>query len=188
MGRIADTLVHEMLDEKVPTGTLVGLSGTKPTDTGGNITAPTGGGYAEVAATMGVAAGRSKSNSAVTAFPQPTADWLAVDLTYFTLHSKPTRLAWAASTVYALNDVRIPTVANGREYKATTAGTSGATEPIWPTTAGATVTDGTVVWTENGLARRFVGWGALATPRRVTAVSTPPSFAVGELIVSAPGG
>lgn len=57
---------------------------------------------------------------------------------------------WAASTAYVLNDVRRPTAANGRLYRVTTAGTSAATEPVWPTTAGATVTDGTVVWTEDG--------------------------------------
>lgn len=31
-------------------------------------------------------------------------------------------------------------------YKATTAGTTGTTEPIWPTTASETVTDGSVTW------------------------------------------
>jgi hypothetical protein len=60
--------------------------------------------------------------------------------------SKP---AWAASTAYALNDLRMPTSTkeNGIYYKCTTAGTSGATEPVWPTTIGATVADGTAVWT-----------------------------------------
>lgn len=55
--------------------------------------------------------------------------------------------AWAASTAYALGDVRRPTTRNGFVYEVTTAGTSAATEPAWPTTLGATVTDGTVVWT-----------------------------------------
>ncbi len=32
-------------------------------------------------------------------------------------------------------------------YEVTTAGTSAAAEPAWPTTDGATITDGTVVWT-----------------------------------------
>lgn len=73
--------------------------------------------------------------------------------------------AWAASTVYAVGaawyrdedgltypgaTIRIPTVGNGHIYAATTGGTSGASEPTWPTTSGATVTDGAVVWTELG--------------------------------------
>lgn len=57
---------------------------------------------------------------------------------------------WAAATVYALNSYRVPVVNNGHIYVVTTAGTSGATEPTWPTTSGATVADGTVTWQERG--------------------------------------
>jgi|GEM_PF-5458891 len=59
---------------------------------------------------------------------------------------------WAASTAYALNDSRRPlNVVNGHKYKVTTAGTSGASQAVWPVASGATVADGTVVWTEDGL-------------------------------------
>jgi hypothetical protein len=73
--------------------------------------------------------------------------------------SKPT---WVASTAYALNDLRMPTSANenGIYYKCTTAGTSGSTEPTWPTTIGATVTDGTAVWTAE--AKFWSDWVQLA--------------------------
>jgi len=55
--------------------------------------------------------------------------------------------AWAASTAYSAGDVVHPTTLNGYVYECTTAGTSGTTEPTWPTTPGDTVTDGGVTWT-----------------------------------------
>lgn len=54
---------------------------------------------------------------------------------------------WAASTAYALDDIVQPTVGSMLRYQVTTAGTSGAAEPAWPTIMGGTVTDGTVTWT-----------------------------------------
>ncbi|MBV6501851.1 MAG: hypothetical protein CJBNEKGG_04381 [Prosthecobacter sp.] len=58
--------------------------------------------------------------------------------------------AWAAGTPYAAGAMRMPVnppAAQRYRYEATTAGTSGGTEPVWPTTINATVTDGSVVWT-----------------------------------------
>ena len=55
--------------------------------------------------------------------------------------------AWVANTAYALGAIVIPTVNNGLWYECTTAGTSGASQPTWPTTEGQTVADGTVTWT-----------------------------------------
>lgn len=70
-------------------------------------------------------------------------------LTHNSLIGKVHNLKWEASTAYSLNDKRIPTPPNrnGWCYKVTTAGTSGASEPTWPNREGATVTDGSVVWT-----------------------------------------
>lgn len=42
----------------------------------------------------------------------------------------------------------VPAALNGRMYRCTTAGTTGAGEPTWSVTNGGTVTDGTAVWTE----------------------------------------
>lgn len=56
---------------------------------------------------------------------------------------------WAVGTIYNVGYVvQANAVPNPNAYfVCTTAGTSGSTEPSWPTTAGSTVTDGTVVWT-----------------------------------------
>jgi len=57
--------------------------------------------------------------------------------------------AWEATTVYALGAIIVPTAlkATGYEYECTTAGTSGAAEPTWPTVPGGTVVDATATWT-----------------------------------------
>lgn len=57
--------------------------------------------------------------------------------------------AWEATTAYDLEDEVVPTGGkeNGFRYVCTTAGTSGATEPTWPTTEGGTKADDTVTWT-----------------------------------------
>ncbi|MDE1905688.1 MAG: hypothetical protein KGH75_04480 [Rhodospirillales bacterium] len=67
-----------------------------------------------------------------------------------------TAATWQASHTYALGNYVIPVTdfagrapaTLGRVFKCTTAGTSAAAEPTWPSTAAGTVTDGTVVWTE----------------------------------------
>lgn len=55
---------------------------------------------------------------------------------------------WLANHAYGAGNQAVPTTPNGWIYQVETAGTSHATtEPAtWPTTLGATVTDGTVVW------------------------------------------
>jgi len=88
--------------------------------------------------------------------------------------------AWAASTAYSLGAAVRPTARNTFVYEVTTAGTSAATEPTWPTTPGNTVVDGTVTWTcrtNRALAAATMasgdftvanGDGAGNTPRKVT--------------------
>ena len=57
--------------------------------------------------------------------------------------------AWAASTAFSVGDVRRATASqnSGLVFECTTAGTSGSSEPSWPTDIGSTITDNTVVWT-----------------------------------------
>ena len=64
---------------------------------------------------------------------------------------------WTASTVLALDAARSPTAANGYRYAVTTAGTTGSTQPTWPTTVGSTVSDGSVTWTCIGKTP-FLAW------------------------------
>jgi hypothetical protein len=54
---------------------------------------------------------------------------------------------WKPLTARALNFSGYPSAPNGYGYKVITAGTSGATEPVWPTTINNTVADGSIVWT-----------------------------------------
>ena len=69
------------------------------------------------------------------------------EIYYGKMHSLVTASAWADSTAYVLGDYVLPTTLNGYRYVCTTAGTSDAAEPTWPTTIGGTVSDNTVVWT-----------------------------------------
>jgi hypothetical protein len=73
--------------------------------------------------------------------------------------------AAATSTAYAVGDVVRPAAGNGFLYRASVAGTSGGAAPTWPTTIGATVTDGGVTWTN-------VGKGALVLDAADTSWST----------------
>jgi len=57
---------------------------------------------------------------------------------------------WVASTAYLIDVIRTPITVNGYRYAVTTAGTSGASQPAFPTTVGATVADGGVTWTNIG--------------------------------------
>lgn len=56
---------------------------------------------------------------------------------------------WRLSTAYAAGAKVVPTTRNGHVYTAS-AGTSGTTEPTWPTASGAAVVNGGVTFTEAG--------------------------------------
>ena len=57
--------------------------------------------------------------------------------------------AWAASTEFDVGDIRRATTtqATGLWFRCTDAGTSGSSEPNWPTESGNTTEDNTVTWT-----------------------------------------
>lgn len=54
---------------------------------------------------------------------------------------------WTAGQAYGLGNRVRSRLVKGLEWEATTAGASGTREPRWPTTVGATVSDGSIVWT-----------------------------------------
>src|SRR6202453_3831059 len=114
---------------------------------------------------------------------------------------KPLGGAWLASTAYLAGEYVQPTAigGNGHLYRCVTAGTTAATEPAWPITENATVTDGGVTWQEltpvlvNRLPgpnspqpTRVAGGGAFAAGRDVYLVMTYVN-AQGESIASAAG-
>jgi type II secretory pathway component PulJ len=82
----------------------------------------------------------------------PSADgfYATYDLS---VRSGATGPAWQPSQAYSLGAVVTPSLPNGHSYVCTTAGTSGVTQPTWPTTSGSMVSDGTpptaVLWTEH---------------------------------------
>jgi hypothetical protein len=93
--------------------------------------------------------------------------YTAPSTVYVSLHRAT---VWAPSTSYSAGQYVIPTTFNStgpkRLYRCTTAGTSGSSEPSWPTTEGGTVTDNTVTWTE-------------ATPTLETGENLPPEISGG---------
>lgn len=54
---------------------------------------------------------------------------------------------WQGSTAYSTGGYARPITSNNYFYECTTAGTSGSSQPTWPTIVGNTVSDGSVVWT-----------------------------------------
>lgn len=63
--------------------------------------------------------------------------------------SNPT--VWAMSTVYGSGAFVIDTGGNGHVYEATIAGTSGASEPTFPTDRTTVIDGGTLEWTDRGM-------------------------------------
>jgi hypothetical protein len=73
--------------------------------------------------------------------------------TFLVLNPGPTQMQnnWQPTHSYALGVIIVPTVANNLTYVCIAPGTSGSTEPTWPTDGGGTVVDSGVTWqTSNG--------------------------------------
>jgi hypothetical protein len=59
-------------------------------------------------------------------------------------------VAWAPSTAFVGGKTVRPSARNGHLYECIVGGTTASGEPTWPTTPGATVTDGSATWSEAG--------------------------------------
>jgi len=109
MGRLSDAAANNMLDvvfskatNSAPTTHYIGLSTTTPTNTGTNVTEPTGGSYARVAVTNNAtnwpaASARAKSNGVAITFVAATASWgTATHFVIYDAASGGTFVAWGA--------------------------------------------------------------------------------------------
>lgn len=83
--------------------------------------------------------GTLASNLKAEAHSNPGVDQISVQ-------PRHTVAAWAASAAKSVNDIVRPATHNGYRYKCTVGGTTGGSQPTWPTTIGQTVVDGTVTW------------------------------------------
>jgi len=93
---------------------------------------------------------------------------------------------WPPLTFYPTTIFRCPTVGNGYCYEVTTSGTTGASEPTWPTTVGSTVTDGTIVWTCR-LATVTLSTSVSATALTMTGFAGTLAFGANTISVSGTG-
>jgi len=114
--------------------------------------------------TLALDAGDYKVSSKTVTFTASGGSWGPVTYAYLTNLWGNT---WQASTSYSVGNWVRPTTPNKHFYKCTTAGTSGATEPTWPTN-GSTVNDGTVVWQDMGVGKLY-SYLALSTSRTLAA-------------------
>lgn len=87
---------------------------------------------------------------------------------------------WTTNEQYSQGEFVRPNRATGFSYECTTAGTSGFREPNdWPTTIGATKTEGSVTWTCRAAGSN--GLNAITSP---SAVSDPTGLTIGSVSVS----
>jgi hypothetical protein len=73
-------------------------------------------------------------------FTAPTQVWVAL--------IRATAGISPRSTAVTVGQTTVPATGNGRMYRCSTAGTTGASEPTWGTVDNGTTTDGTAVWTD----------------------------------------
>lgn len=86
---------------------------------------------------------------------------------------------WRRNEQYSLGEYVRPTRSTGFSYEVTTGGTTGAREPVWPKTEGATVASGSVV-----LTCRAAGSNGLNEISSPSAVSDPTGLTISDVSAS----
>jgi hypothetical protein len=71
-------------------------------------------------------------------------------------------IPWTANTLVRVGAFVVPTIRNGSVYRATVAGTTGATEPVWPTSVGGAVSDASASWERSSAAPWVPTWDLAA--------------------------
>ena len=92
-----------------------------------------------------------------------------------------TQIPIGTATILRQEVAVTPVTKNERKYICTGAGTSGGTEPAWPTTIGATVADGTATWTcsELSLSNILSRLDALSGTNQTTTYGANRSISIG---------
>ncbi len=98
-----------------------------------------------------------------------------VDGKFIGFRPKPYRASlYATATRYTTTQYIVPRTDNEHIYKCTTAGTTSATEPTWPTTSGSHATAGTVAFMEYGPSKAHLR--CLQTPSSLANATSTPSW------------
>jgi hypothetical protein len=142
---VYDQQGNMFIESPAGSGTLVAVTPAKNSDGNNLVSLPAG--YLQASQTL------NRGYLAFTDLTKSTGGPAAYDLLTGILDPASMKLfgfKWTASTPVAVGEIVTPsTVAgNSHSYRCTTAGTTGAVEPIWPLTDSSTIADGTAVWTE----------------------------------------
>lgn len=152
--RYAQTGFGQRIFGLLPTGTVVGVMNVSGSSWGSADLVPSSSydlpNAVQAGDALAIALGRG--TTPVLAAGQPLASLGAWTNSWSASANVPT---WAPNVTVAIGQPVQPTAPNGNIYTAVTisdvlGSITGSTEPSWPTTTGATVTDGMVVWQQSG--------------------------------------